>query len=179
MTKALETVKALDKLSILMPDQELQLRKKTITLKPFTVNASKKILAKIGVYKALFVDKVEDFYTEEIVNDAGEVETKKIGGFRNKTNAEIADAFLDKAMNADSGLLDDLCFIFGFVCDDLTPEFVDELGIDELALIITQALEMNSDFFKLLFRRIKLAFGIEVEEEKTAVQPVETEAQAT
>lgn len=176
---AIQEVQELDKMSILMPDQELELRNKKVILSPFTVLDTKKVFMKINVYKNILTEQVKDSFDEEITNEEGEViEVKKVEFLRYKTTNEIINFLFSKIAEEDNNVFDDLAFMISVGCPDLTVEDVGLLKIDEFSIIIRQILEMNMDFFKQFFQGLSDLFGFE-NKDKEVQETEEKESQVT
>ena len=182
---AIQEVQELDKMSILMPDQELELRNKKVIVSPFTVLDTKKVFMKINVYKNILTEQVKDFYEDDVTNEEGEViEVKKVEFLRYKTTNEIINFLFSKIADEDNNVFDDLAFMISVGCSDLTIEDIGLLKIDEFSIIIRQILEMNMDFFKQFFQGLSDLFGFENKDKdkgknKEAQETEEKESQVT
>jgi hypothetical protein len=130
-----------DELSILIPGVDVPLSVGSVTLKPFRFKHSKIALGLIKRYASILFDDVED-------KDAdGEVFK------RAKTTAEIINEVLE-GEDDNYPVLNDVVALLGLACDSLSPEKVDDLGYDDVFLLLAEIIGQNRDFFQRLTKKI-------------------------
>lgn len=111
-------------LSILIPDENIELRETKVILKPCKLKDLKKALAIVSKY----IDKIAEaedsmILTKQILGDSGE-----------------------EALTDIVSILE--------VCSDKSKEFFDELYYDELSLLVVKFIEQNKDFFTKMGNRL-------------------------
>ena len=130
-----------DELSILIPGVDVPLSVGSVTLKPFRFKHSKIALSLIKRYASILFDDVEEM-------DAEGEEYR-----RAKTTAEIINEVLEG--DSDSyPVLNDIVALLGLACDALTAEKVDDLGYDDVLLLLAEIIQQNRDFFQRLTKKI-------------------------
>lgn len=130
-----------NELNILIPDVVVPLSVGTVTLKPFRFKHSKIALGLVKRYASILFDEVED--TD--VNGESFV--------RAKTTAEIIEAVLEED-GEDYPVLTDIVALLNLACDALTAEKVDELGYDDVFLLLAEIIQQNRDFFQRLMQKV-------------------------
>jgi len=110
-------------LNILIPDKEVELRGRTITVRPFPLRKLPVILALVDAYFPVFAD-----------------------GEYNGIN--IIRALLNKVEGGDYPVLDHLEKVIEAACAGIDCE---HLTIDEAAILLKAIWEQNSDFFARMF----------------------------
>lgn len=130
-----------DQLSILIPDVTVALSVGDVILKPFRFKHSKIALALIKRYAAILFDDVED-------KDA-DGETFK----RAKTTAEIINEVLEEE-NTEYPVLSDIVTLLGLASESLTADKVDDLGYDDVFLLLAEIIQQNRDFFQRLMAKV-------------------------
>lgn len=161
-TKALDTVKALDKLKVLIPDTTVELSIGPVVLKPFKFKNLAIALELTERYAAIILSP------KEIIEDDQKL-------YVSKTSLEVIQEILAKTGDSNYPVMQDVRNLLGLLSTDLAPEIVDDLGYDDVFLLLVEAFEINSDFFERLM--VKLRKDVPETNPKEATEAVEaTEA---
>jgi hypothetical protein len=138
---AIQEVAEIDSFDILIPDTQVKLRAKTITLVPFQVRDGKKVQSLIAAYIRKFAEK-------ETFDFQGEIYT------RSKDDASfIASVLEDDKLD----VFEDLAVLASLCTSDLTLDEIRDLRYDEGLVLLAKIIAMNPDFFLSLFKLMGLS----------------------
>lgn len=137
---AIQEVAEIDSFDILIPDTQVKLRAKTITLVPFKVRDGKKVQSLIAAYFKKFTEK-ETFEVD------GEIYT------RSKDDMSFITSILE---DDKLDVFEDLAVLASLCTSDLTSDEIRDLGYDEALVLLAKIIGMNPDFFRSLFKLMGL-----------------------